>query len=207
MALAERHPDVFFAVPRLWEKLQVAIEAMVDGLPPDARDAAKAAIAAGDAYEQVKPILSRLGLERIKAADVGGAPNAPELSEFFRAVGVPLLEAYGLTEGALNIFNRIEEFKGGTAGKPLPGVEFRLADDGEILLRGGLNFTGYRKQARRVGRRRSTPTAGSTPATSPRSTRTGSSRSSTARRRSSSAPPARTCRRPTSSRRSRARAR
>jgi long-subunit acyl-CoA synthetase (AMP-forming) len=146
VALAERHPDVFFAVPRLWEKLQVAIEAMVDGLPPDARDAAKAAIAAGDAYEQVNPILSRLGLERIKAAYVGGAPNAPELSEFFRAVGVPLLEAYGLTEGALNIFNRIEEFKGGTAGKPLPGVEFRLADDGEILLRGGLNFTGYRKQ-------------------------------------------------------------
>ena len=145
-ALAEVHPDVFFSVPRLWEKLQVAIETMVERLDEDARAAAKDAITRGDAYEHVKPILARLGLERIKAAYVGGAPSAPELSEFFRAVGVPLLEAYGLTEGALNIFNRIEEFKGGTAGKPLPGVEFRLDSDGEILLRGGLNFTGYRKQ-------------------------------------------------------------
>ncbi|MHB8693456.1 MAG: AMP-dependent synthetase/ligase [Solirubrobacteraceae bacterium] len=144
--LAELHPDVFFAVPRLWEKLQVAIETMVEGMPEAERAAAKQAIAAGDAYEPVKPILARLGLERIKAAYVGGAPSAPELSEFFRAVGVPLLEAYGLTEGSLNIFNRIEEFKGGTAGKPLPGVELRLEGDGEILLRGGLNFIGYRKQ-------------------------------------------------------------
>jgi long-chain acyl-CoA synthetase len=144
--LAAVHPDVFFAVPRLWEKLQVAIEGLVEALPEEQRAAAKAAIAAGAGADQVRPILQRLGLERIKAAYVGGAPSAPELSEFFRGVGVPLLEAYGLTEGSLNVFNRIEEFKGGTAGRPLPGVELRLADDGEILLRGGLNFIGYRKQ-------------------------------------------------------------
>ena len=148
IVLAEVHPDVFFSVPRLWEKLQVAIEAMVEAMPDEPRAAAKAAIARGDGFEQVKPILERLGLDRIKAAYVGGAPNAPELSEFFRAVGVPLLEAYGLTEGSLNVFNRIEEFKGGTAGKPLPGVELRLDGEptGEILLRGGLNFLRYRKQ-------------------------------------------------------------
>jgi long-chain acyl-CoA synthetase len=146
LALAEVHPDVFFSVPRLWEKLQVAIEGLVDAMPDEQREAAQQAIKDGDARAHVEPILARLGLERIKAAYVGGAPSAPELSGFFRAVGVPLLEAYGLTEGSLNIFNRIEEFKGGTAGKPLPGVEFRLADDGEILLRGGLNFLGYRKQ-------------------------------------------------------------
>jgi long-chain acyl-CoA synthetase len=146
LALAEVHPDVFFSVPRLWEKLQVAIEGIVDALDDGPREAAQQAIRDGDARTHVEPILARLGLERIKAAYVGGAPSAPELSAFFRAVGVPLLEAYGLTEGSLNIFNRIEEFKGGTAGKPLPGVEFRLGDDGEILLRGGLNFIGYRKQ-------------------------------------------------------------
>ena len=96
--------------------------------------------------ETFKPILARLGLDRIRSAFVGGAPSAPELSQFFRAVGCPMLEAYGLTEGSLNVFNRVEEFKGGTAGRPLPGVELRLADDGEILLRGDLNFVGYRKQ-------------------------------------------------------------
>ncbi len=96
--------------------------------------------------EMLKPILAKVGLDRIKASFVGGAPSAPELSQFFRAVGCPMLEAYGLTEGSLNVFNRIDEFKGGTAGTPLPGVELRLAEDGEILLRGDLNFVGYRKQ-------------------------------------------------------------
>jgi long-chain acyl-CoA synthetase len=87
-----------------------------------------------------------LGLGRIKTAFVGGAPSAPELSQFFRAVGVPMLEAYGLTEGSLSIFNRVELFKSGTAGKPLPGVEIRLADDGELLVRSDLNFVNYRHQ-------------------------------------------------------------
>jgi len=170
--LAAVHPDAFFAVPRLWEKLQVAIEGMVDAIEDDAqRAAAKKAIDAGmrrwkaqdagsDASDEdvkgaeaeqeavratLQPILERIGLDRIKAAFVGGAPNAPELTLFFRAVGVPLLEAYGLTEGSLNIFNRIDEFKVGTAGKPLPGVELRLGDDGEMLIRGELTMVGYRK--------------------------------------------------------------
>jgi long-subunit acyl-CoA synthetase (AMP-forming) len=130
--LAKVRPDVLFAVPRLWEKLQVGIEALLDGAPADAASA--------------RPVLARMGLDRIKVGFVGGAPSAPELSEFFRGVGVPLLEAYGLTEGSLNIFNRIEEFKGGTAGRPLPGVEINLADDGELLIRSDLVFSGYRKQ-------------------------------------------------------------
>jgi len=130
--LAKVRPDVLFAVPRLWEKLQVGIEALLDGAPADAESAA--------------PVLARMGLDRIKVGFVGGAPSAPELSEFFRGVGVPLLEAYGLTEGSLNVFNRIEEFKGGTAGRPLPGVEIRLAEDGELLVKSDLVFSGYRKE-------------------------------------------------------------
>src|SRR6202011_2653217 len=99
-----------------------------------------------EANLQLKPILAQLGLDRIKSAFIGGAPSAPELSQFFRAVGVPMLEAYGLTEGCLNIFNQVEMFKSGSAGKPLPGVEVRLADDGELLVRSDLNFVGYRHQ-------------------------------------------------------------
>jgi len=66
--------------------------------------------------------------------------------QFFRAVGVPLLEAYGLTEGSLNVFNRVADYRRGTAGKALPGVELKLAADGEPLARSDQNFVGYRKQ-------------------------------------------------------------
>jgi long-chain acyl-CoA synthetase len=170
--LASVRPDAFFSVPRFWEKIQVAIEAMVQNEPDDQRGLLQQAIEVGlertraaesaslvsaehrayleigynVAISRLKPILARLGLDRIKTAFVGGAPSAPELSQFFRAVGVPMLEAYGLTEGSLSIFNRVELFKSGTAGKPLPGVEIRLADDGELLVRSDLNFVNYRHQ-------------------------------------------------------------
>lgn len=149
--LVDARPDSIFSVPRVWEKLQVAIETMIDG-EPDAgrRDELWRAIAAGQETGQpsrpelFRPILARLGLDNVKGAFVGGAPSAPELSLFFRAVGLPLLEAYGLTEGSLNIFNRVDDFRCGTAGKPLPGVEIRLAGDGELLARSELNMVGYR---------------------------------------------------------------
>jgi long-chain acyl-CoA synthetase len=171
-ALPIVRPDSFFAVPRFWEKIQVAIETLVHNQPEDRRTVLQRAIEVGlectkaadsgssaaaapagarnadyaEATLQLKPILAQLGLDRIKSAFVGGAPSAPELSQFFRAVGVPMLEAYGLTEGCLNIFNQVEMFKSGSAGKPLPGVEVRLADDGELLVRSDLNFVGYRHQ-------------------------------------------------------------
>jgi long-chain acyl-CoA synthetase len=165
--LAEVHPDAFFSVPRLWEKLQVAIEATIAGIPSEAerrrtaraveaglrrvtaQEAGTAPAGSGQAdadLEVLRPILARLGLDQIKAAFIGGAPSSPEIVRFFRAVGVPLLEAYGLTEGSLNVFNRVEEFKAGTSGRALPGVELALASDGELLARGDLNFVGYRKQ-------------------------------------------------------------
>jgi long-chain acyl-CoA synthetase len=171
-ALPIVRPDSFFAVPRFWEKIQIAIETMVQNQPKDSRNVLQRAIEVGlertkaadsgssavaaaidtldadyaAATLQLKPILAQLGLDRIKSAFVGGAPSAPELSQFFRAVGVPMLEAYGLTEGCLNVFNQVEMFKSGSAGKPLPGVEVRLADDGELLVRSDLNFVGYRHQ-------------------------------------------------------------
>lgn len=173
IALARHRPDAFFSVPRLWEKLQVAIEGIIASESDEAkRTRLEGAVATGrrhaelaeagsgaeasevaaietsyaEAREVLRPVLARLGLDRIRAAFVGGAPSAPELSLFFRSVGVPMLEAYGLTEGSLNVFNRVDDFKAGTAGKALPGVELRLAEDGELLARADLNFVGYRKQ-------------------------------------------------------------
>lgn len=167
-AVTSVRPDSFFAVPRFWEKLQVAIEALVQNQPEDRRTALQHAIETGLSHTKaadgsgttdaaldaefaestalLKPILAQLGLDRIKSAFVGGAPSAPELSQFFRAVGVPMLEAYGLTEGCLNVFNQVHDFKSGSAGRPLPGVEVRLATDGELLVRSDLNFIGYRHQ-------------------------------------------------------------
>jgi long-subunit acyl-CoA synthetase (AMP-forming) len=173
LALVTAHPDAFFSVPRLWEKLQVAIEGLAAGEPDEAKRTAllhaievgvrrvKAAESgSGSSAENLaaleaehaeglvllKPLLAKLGLDRLKAAFVGGAPSAPELSQFFRAVGIPMLEAYGLTEGSLNVFNRVENFRSGTAGRPLPGVDLKIAEDGEILVKSDLNFVGYRKE-------------------------------------------------------------
>jgi long-subunit acyl-CoA synthetase (AMP-forming) len=170
--MATVHPDAFFSVPRFWEKIQVAIEGMIQAAPDGDREALQQATQTGldytrqidagwgpvtavkaisraeydDATAVLRPLLAKLGLDRVKSAFVGGAPSTPELSQFFRSVGVPMLEAYGLTEGSLDIFNRVEHFKSGTAGKPLPGVEIKLAEDGELLVRSDLNFVGYRHQ-------------------------------------------------------------
>lgn len=168
--LARVRPDAFFSVPRFWEKIQVAIETVIANQPDDVRPELEKAVDVGLRYaaaadagssataeerallkeqyahsaELLQPVLARLGLDKIQCAFVGGAPSAPELSLFFRAVGVPMLEAYGLTEGSLSIFNQVSHFKCGTAGLPLPGVEIKLADDGELLARSDLNFVGYR---------------------------------------------------------------
>jgi long-chain acyl-CoA synthetase len=81
---------------------------------------------------------------RLRMAISGGAPLAPEIAEFFHALGVLILEGYGLTETAtVSHVNRVERFGFGTVGLPLLGVECRIGDDGEILLRGPNIFRGY----------------------------------------------------------------
>jgi long-subunit acyl-CoA synthetase (AMP-forming) len=171
-ALVDAHPDVLFSSPRLFEKLQVAIESLIESTSdPDVLAQMRTALELGlriaraeevgtDATIEMTPalvaeraagltrfktVLRRLGLDEIKVAIIGGAPVAAEVVHFFRAVGVPMLEAYGATETSLNIFNRIDDYKTGTAGKPLPGVEVKLGPDGEILCRSDLNMVGYRE--------------------------------------------------------------
>jgi long-chain acyl-CoA synthetase len=83
---------------------------------------------------------------RLRQATSGAAPIAPEILEFFYACGVPVLEGYGMTETATaSTVSTPEAYKFGTVGRPLPGAEVKIADDGEILIRGPHIFGGYYK--------------------------------------------------------------
>ena len=83
---------------------------------------------------------------RLRQAVSGAAPIAREILEFFWGAGVPVLEGYGMTETATAAtYSTIEEHKFGTVGRPFPGCEVRIADDGEILVKGPNIFDGYYK--------------------------------------------------------------
>ena len=83
---------------------------------------------------------------RLRQATSGAAPIAQEILEFFYACGVPVLEGYGMTETATaSSVSTVDSYKFGTVGRPLPGAEVRIADDGEILIRGANIFRGYYK--------------------------------------------------------------
>lgn len=78
-------------------------------------------------------------------ATSGGAPLPLEVAEFFDAAGLPILQAYGLTENICVAFNRPDNHKFGTVGPPMPGCEVQIADDGEIMVRSEMMFSGYYK--------------------------------------------------------------
>ena len=93
-------------------------------------------------YQNVRNIFGG----RIRQCVTGAAPIAPEILEFFYACGVPVMEGYGMTETSTVATGQTpEDFRFGSIGKPLPGVEVKIADDGEILLRGDNIFQGYYK--------------------------------------------------------------
>ena len=86
-----------------------------------------------------------LGLDQLAAVNVGAAPTPPDVLEFFHAIGIPVSELWGMSETTgMGTVNPPERIKIGTVGKPCPGVEIRLASDGEILIRGDVVMTGYR---------------------------------------------------------------
>jgi long-chain acyl-CoA synthetase len=105
-------------------------------------------------YEsEVLPILRRVvdyfgG--RLRVATSGGAPLPLEVAEFFAAAGLPILQAYGLTENVCVAFNRPNHYKFGTVGPPMPGCEVRVAADGEIEVRSRMMFSGYYKEPERT---------------------------------------------------------
>jgi long-chain acyl-CoA synthetase len=169
--LPEVHPTWFFAVPRIWEKLKAGLEAMMAGLDDEERKKQmQGALELGlkkvraeqageevpddlrEAYEKADAELfsnvrAMLGLDQLESCNVGAAPTPREVIEFFHALGVPLAELWGLSEttgaGTCNPPDRI---KIGTVGPPAPDCEIKLAEDGEVLIRGSVVMPGYRNE-------------------------------------------------------------
>jgi long-chain acyl-CoA synthetase len=167
--LGEVRPNFFGAVPRVYEKVYARIQANRAASPPTKQKIFDWAIGVGRQVSRLKqqgravPLLLEaqraiahklvyskihavLG-GRIKFLVSGGAPLAREIAEFFNAVGVLILEGYGLTETtAATCVNRPTRFRFGSVGPVVPGVEVKIADDGEILIRGRSVFAGYYNQ-------------------------------------------------------------
>ena len=159
--LPEVHPTWFFAVPRIWEKLKAAIEAGIEAeQDAERKQATQWALGVGlrrargedvgEEYEKadalvLSKIRERLGLDQVESVNVGAAPTPPEVIEFFHAIGIPLAELWGMSETAgYGTCNPPEKIKIGTVGPPAPDAEIKLADDGEVLIRGPFVMTGYR---------------------------------------------------------------
>jgi long-chain acyl-CoA synthetase len=166
--LPEVRPSWFFAVPRIWEKLKAGLEQTMAKAPEEQREPMQKALAASlekvrleqrgeevpeelaqavaRAEDQVfSKLRARLGLDELEACNVGAAPTPPEVIEFFHALGIPLAELWGMSEttGA-GTCNPRERIKIGTVGPAGPGIDVKLADDGEVLIKGPVVMRGYR---------------------------------------------------------------
>jgi long-chain acyl-CoA synthetase len=163
-------PNWFFAVPRIWEKLKAGLETMQAAQPEEQRKPVQEALAA--ATERVRlrqqgkvvppelearvakadeelfsKLRQMLGLDQLVAVNVGAAPTPVEVVEFFHAIGIELAELWGMSETCgTGTCNRPGQVKIGTVGPASPGVELRLAEDGEVLCRGEFLMTSYRNQ-------------------------------------------------------------
>jgi long-chain acyl-CoA synthetase len=159
-------PTMLLAPPRMWERIYSTICTELRKRPAVARKAFYGALgmalAAARYKHQGKPVPARIRIP-LKAADrlffekvrarlggrltlacSGAAPLSKELAEFYEAIGMPLVEGYGLTEGGVAALNPIDKPKAGSIGKALPGVEFRIAEqDSELLLRSPCLFSRY----------------------------------------------------------------
>ncbi len=166
--MSEVPPSVMAAVPRFYEKMHARVmEAVLQG-PPIKQKLFRWAIKTGQKYvsekqagrvsfatRQKNAIADKLVFHKLKARTggrirffvSGGAPLSPAIIQFFHAAGLPILEGYGLTETSPVIsFNTFEDFKFGTVGKPLPDVDVKIADDGEIITRGDNVMQAYYKK-------------------------------------------------------------
>jgi len=167
--LREVQPHFFIGVPRVWEKMLAGIEIRMSDASWLKRINYRFWIAEGRRIARkrlrkerlgpadrmlgalgwvllFRPLRERLGLARVRVAGSGAAPIAPAVLEFFWAIGVEVLEGYGQTEGAgLATFSPIEDVRIGKVGIAVPGVELKIAEDGEILVRSAGVFAGYFK--------------------------------------------------------------
>ncbi len=168
--LMEVKPTYLPSVPRVFEKIYTLAQGAIEAKSPEERRQAHAAIELGvkvrnmiNRGEPVPPELRKPFEEAdaelfklvrgifggdVRRATSGAAPIAKEILEFFWACGVPVLEGYGMTETATAAtISTVENHRFGTVGRALPGVELKIADDGEILIKGPNIFDGYHNQA------------------------------------------------------------
>jgi len=161
--LREVSPNTFAAVPRLWEKIYSSLMTLRDEATGFGRWCFDRALAAGQAWhceKQRSPlnalryhfwnllvlrnVRDLIGMARLRRGTTGAAPISPDQIRWFQALGVPLYEGYGMTEttGVVSLNSRERE-QVGSVGEPLPGTQVRIADNGEVLVRGGHVFAGY----------------------------------------------------------------
>ena len=161
--LTQVNPSYFPSVPRMFEKIYT----LATSNAPD-KEQLRQAVQVGVKVRQMRQRGEEVPAELQQAFDrseealyknvralfgqnirecvTGAAPIAPEILEFFYACGVPVMEGYGMTETATTAtVNRSDDFRFGSVGKALPGVEVRIADDGEVLVKGPNIFKGYYK--------------------------------------------------------------
>ncbi len=173
--LPEVRPEIFFAVPRVWEKMHSGIMAMA-AADPERKEQLEAALGIGlkaSDYrargeelpddlraeweaadrEGLALVRSLIGLDECIAAISGAAPIAVEVFDFFRALGVPISEIYGMSESSGPMTWAPFRIKAGTVGPEIPGSEVRLAEDGEVICRGGNVFRGLPQRPGEDGRR------------------------------------------------------
>ena len=169
--LPEVRPTFFFAVPRIWEKLKSALEA---GFAAEQDEQKKQAtqwalevglrkVRAEQAGQEVpaellaehekadslvlSKIREKLGFDQARMVLVGAAPTPHEVLEFYHAIGIPISEVWGMSETTgMSTMNPMSRVKIGTVGVPAPGIEIRLADDGEVLVKGEMVMPSYRNQ-------------------------------------------------------------
>ena len=168
--LVEARPTFFVGVPRVWEKLMAGLRAGIAAEPEEAKrqmvqGAVEAAISAyrlrhegkavpeefATVVERAQPLFvllrSKVGLDRCTTAITSTAPCRPEVHEFWAALGMPLYEVWGMSEltGPATVVP-MDDHQAPSIGRPMPGVEVRLGEDGELLVRGGNVMVGYYKE-------------------------------------------------------------
>ncbi|MDP9187961.1 MAG: AMP-dependent synthetase/ligase [Actinomycetota bacterium] len=167
-SLAAVRPTWFFAVPRIFEKMKAGLEANLGKLPDEQRVPAqkgleaaiqkvrleqagqevpeKLAAAVAQADEKLfSKLRAGMGLDEIVACNVGAAPTPVEVLEFFHAIGIPIGELWGMSETCgVATCNPPDKVKLGSVGPPVPGVEIKLAEDGEVMVKAPSVMPGYR---------------------------------------------------------------
>jgi long-chain acyl-CoA synthetase len=165
--LIAAHPTFFLAVPRVWEKFEAALRGkLAEATGVKAKLASWARETELEAFKEemrtgrpvssfsrtlanklvISKIKEALGLDQLQVALSGAAPISVSTLEFFASIGLPIHEGYGMTEtSAFASVQPYGKLRFGTIGKPLPGVEAKIADDGEIMLRGLNMVKGYHR--------------------------------------------------------------